>query len=111
MSDCIFCKIVKKEIPSEIIYEDENILSFKDINPVAPVHILIVPKKHIDSVNEIEEIDKELAGELILVAKKIAKQLNVDNGYKLAFNVGKEGGQLIPHLHMHLVSGRLSRWP
>jgi histidine triad (HIT) family protein len=111
MENCIFCKIIKKEIPAEITYEDENIVVFKDINPDAPVHVLIVPKKHIESINELAEEDKELAGRLLLIAKEIAKKLNVEKGYKLAFNVGKEGGQLIPHLHMHLVSGRLSRWP
>jgi len=109
--NCIFCKIINKETPAEIVYEDDKFTAFKDINPVAPVHILIVPKKHIDSVNEITENDKDLIGELFLRAKEIAKELNVEKGYKLAFNVGKDGGQLIPHLHLHLVSGRMSRWP
>lgn len=94
-----------------MVYEDGGVVAFKDINPSAPVHILIVPKKHIESVNHLAEEDKELAGSLLLVAQKIAKILNVDKGYKLTFNVGKEGGQLVPHLHMHLLGGKLSRWP
>lgn len=111
MEDCIFCKIIKKEIPADIVYEDEEIIAFKDIHPAAEVHVLIVPKEHIESINYLTEKDKELAGNLLLTAPKIIKQLNVENGYKLAFNVGKEGGQLVPHLHMHLVSGKLIRWP
>jgi histidine triad (HIT) family protein len=111
MEECIFCKIINKELPADIVYENDKTLCFKDINPVAPVHLLIVPKKHIGSINEISEEDKELIGELLLVAKKVAKDLEVNKGYKLAFNVGEEGGQLVPHLHLHLVSGRMSRWP
>lgn len=111
MSDCIFCKIINRDIPADIVYEDENFLALKDINPVAPVHVLIIPKKHIETVNDLTEQDLELAGNLLLTAPKVAKNLNVENGYKLAFNVGREGGQLVPHLHMHLLSGTLTRWP
>jgi histidine triad (HIT) family protein len=109
--DCLFCKIINKKAPADIVYENDKTICFKDINPVAPVHILIVPKKHIGSINDISEEDKELMGELLLVAKKVAKDLGVDKGYKLAFNVGEEGGQIVPHLHLHLVSGKISRWP
>lgn len=102
---CLFCKIAKKEVPSEIIYEDERFVVFKDINPQAPVHLLIIPRKHIPSVNHVEIEDKNLMGELILTAQKIAKEKKL-NGYKLQINVGRDGGQLIDHLHLHLLSGK-----
>jgi histidine triad (HIT) family protein len=101
--DCIFCKIVNGEIPSEKVFEDDEIIAFLDINPKAKVHVLIVPKKHIESVKTLEESDKELMGEIILTAQKIAKEKNLE-GYKLIINVGREGGQLVDHLHWHLVS-------
>jgi histidine triad (HIT) family protein len=104
--DCIFCKIVKGKIPSEMIYSDDDFLAFKDIRPKAPVHILIIPKKHIISINHLEDGDKELIGDLFFIAKKIAKKLNLkDKGYKLVFNVGRGGGQVIDHLHLHLLGG------
>jgi histidine triad (HIT) family protein len=103
--DCIFCKIVKKEIPSSFIFENENLCAFKDINPKAPIHILIIPKEHLDSVNNLDENKKDLAGEMILAAKKIAKDCNISDGYKLLFNVGKKGGQIVEHLHLHLMGG------
>ena len=103
MEDCLFCKIAKKEAPSEMVYEDENFSAFKDLYPKAPFHILIVPKKHIHSVDHIEVEDKELMGELILVAQKIAKE-NTLKGYKLQINVGRVGGQEIDHLHLHLLA-------
>lgn len=103
---CIFCKIIAKEIPVEIVYEDEDILAFKDIHPVAPVHVLIIPKKHIESTNNLEESDKELAGKMILVARDIAQELKIsENGYKLLFRTGPDGGQEMPHLHLHLIGG------
>ena len=101
---CIFCKIINKEIPSDIIYEDDKFIAFKDMNPKAPIHFLVVPKKHIPSIDHVEIEDKELMGELILVVQKIAREKNL-KGYKLAINVGREGGQMIDHLHMHLLSG------
>ena len=105
--ECIFCKIVKKEIPSEICYEDEKILAFKDIAPKAPVHLLIIPKKHILSVDHLGKRDRELIGELFLVAKKLARKFKVDKtGYRLIFNVGKDAGQVIHHLHLHLLGGK-----
>ena len=104
---CIFCKIVKKEIPSEICYQDEKILAFKDIAPKAPVHLLIIPKKHILSVDHLGKRDRELIGELFLVAKKLARKFKVDKtGYRLIFNVGKDAGQTIDHLHLHLLGGK-----
>lgn len=105
MDDCIFCKIINKETPKEaedIFYEDDKIIAFYDINPVAPIHILIVPKEHIISVAHLKDQDKELMGELILVAKKIAEDKNL-KGYKLIINVGREGGQTIDHVHLHLL--------
>jgi histidine triad (HIT) family protein len=95
---------------SDIVYENDNIVAFKDIHPKAPFHILIVPKKHIESVIKLEDIDKELIGELILTAKKIAKDCNL-KGYKLVINVGREGGQIIDHLHLHLLGGRPTEMP
>lgn len=102
--DCIFCKIIKKEAPAEIVFENDQVVAFKDINPKAPIHILIVPKRHIVSVNHIEEEDRTLLGELFLAAKKIAKEKKLE-GYKLLINVGRKGGQIIDHLHLHLLSG------
>ncbi len=103
--DCIFCKIVKKELPAEIIYESDKILAFKDLHPKAPFHVLVIPKRHIDSVKSLTEQDKDLIGDLILTAQKIAKKNNL-SGYKIIFNVGKEGGQIINHLHLHLLAGK-----
>jgi len=105
MEDCIFCKIIDKEKPSDIIYENDEIIVIKDANPKTPVHLLIIPKKHISSVNHIEVEDKALMGDLILTAKKVAKEENL-KGYKLLINVGKEGGQIVDHIHLHLLSGR-----
>ncbi len=104
VKNCLFCKIINKKIPAEIIYDNEKIIVFKDINPKAPIHFLIVPKKHIISINHIKIKDKDLLGELFLVAQKIAKK-NKIKGYKTVFNVGREGGQLIDHLHLHFLGG------
>lgn len=103
--DCIFCNIINKEISANVIYEDKNFIIFEDIKPSAPVHLLIAPKEHIASVNDLEEKHKELIGDLFLLAKKIAKQEGVSDGYKLAFNIGRKGGQLVDHLHLHLTGG------
>jgi histidine triad (HIT) family protein len=108
--DCIFCKIANKEIPKDFIYEDEKIMVFKDINPKARVHLLIVPKKHIPSVDHLGAEDKTLMGEMFLTAKKIAKEKGL-NGYKLIINVGKAAGQLVDHLHLHLLSGKPVEMP
>jgi len=106
MKDCLFCKIVNKEAPAEIVYEDKKVVTFKDIYPKAPLHLLVVPKKHIPSVDHLESADKELIGDLFLVAQKIAREQGVaKTGYKLVFNVGKGAGQIIDHLHLHLLGG------
>ncbi|MDR3583079.1 MAG: histidine triad nucleotide-binding protein [Candidatus Pacebacteria bacterium] len=103
---CIFCKIIAKEIPAEIIYEDEDILAFRDINPLAPVHVLVVPKRHVESINDLKEKDAELVGKMIIIAKKIATDLQTSqNGYKLLFRTGEWGGQEVPHIHLHLIGG------
>ena len=105
--DCIFCKIANKELPAKIVFADENFVAFDDINPKAPVHILIVPRRHIFSVDHLEREDKELIGEMILTAQKIAKEQHLA-GYKLQINVGRGGGQLVDHLHLHLLSGNIT---
>ena len=102
MSNCLFCKIVNKELPADIVFEDENVLAFRDIHPKAPIHILIIPKQHIESINS--ENSENIVKDLILTAKNIIKRDSI-KGYKLVFNVGKEGGQIIDHLHAHLLSG------
>ncbi len=103
---CIFCKIIKKEIAAAIIYEDDLLLAFEDAHPIAPIHILIIPKKHIVSIDDLEEKDTELMGKMILRAKKIAGSFDIsEKGYKLLFRVGKWGGQEVPHIHLHLIGG------
>lgn len=112
MSDCIFCKIINNEIPCEKVYEDDKVLSFKDISPAAPVHILIIPKQHISSVNEMSEEHKELIGHIFLVAKMLAKQLGVsENGYRVVTNCGEQAGQSVKHVHFHMLGGRNLNWP
>ena len=108
--DCIFCKIIDKNIPSDIVYEDERVMSFKDISPKAPFHILILPKKHIESVNHLKKNDIDLIGYLFLTAKKIAEQKHFA-GYKLVINVGRKGGQLIDHMHLHFLAGEDIKMP
>jgi histidine triad (HIT) family protein len=105
--DCIFCKIVTGEIPSDSVYEDEEIIAFRDINPQAPVHIIIIPRKHIASLSDLSQSDSALVGRMVMVANKLAKDEGIaEKGYRLVINCGKEGGQLVPHLHLHLVGGR-----
>lgn len=106
MEDCLFCKIIKGEIPSSKVYEDEYVYAFKDIEPVAPVHVLIVPKKHISSLNEVSEEDEALLGRIFIAIKKIAKELGVESkGYRIINNCGKDAGQTVMHLHFHLIAG------
>jgi len=105
--DCIFCKIVAGEIPTEILYKDEEIIAFRDIKPLAPVHLIIIPRKHVPSLNEMKEGDAALVGRMVAVASKLAQDEGIaEKGYRLAINCGKEGGQLVPHIHMHLLGGR-----
>ncbi len=110
MEDCIFCKIIDKEIPAEILLENEKMVVFRDINPKAPVHYLIVPKKHIASLNEVKEEEKELLGELMLTAREAAEKLGIkEEGYKLVVHTGEGGGQEVFHLHIHLMGGYLEK--
>ena len=107
MTDCIFCKIIKGEIPSSKVYEDEEILAFKDINPAAPIHILVIPKKHVKSLLELEDEDYELVGKIQKVINKLAHQLNIEEeGYRVIVNCGKDAGQEVMHLHFHLLAGK-----
>ncbi len=107
MADCIFCKIVAGEVPSDIKYKDDNLVAFPDINPLAPVHLLIIPKKHIPTLLELTDADSFLVGEMARVAKILAKREGIaEKGYRLVINCGKEGGQGVSHLHMHLLGGR-----
>src|SRR3989344_1961403 len=106
MSDCIFCKIIKGEIPSRKVFEDDKSIAFYDINPKAPVHILVLPKKHITSLIELKSEDKELIGDIILLLKSVARKLRLDkSGYKVVVNNGAGSGQLVFHLHFHLLGG------
>ncbi len=105
--DCVFCQIVDGKIPSDIVYQDEEIVAFRDINPRAPVHLLIIPKKHIASLVELTEKEFPLMGRMVSVASKLAKGEGIsESGYRLVLNCGKEGGQLVGHLHLHLLGGR-----
>ena len=111
--DCLFCKIAGGEIPSKFIYEDESVVAFCDINPQAPQHILIVPRKHIESINAFEDDDKALAAHILVdVVPKLAKDLKIaESGYRVVINTGDEGGQTVHHLHVHLIGGRSMQWP
>ncbi len=109
---CIFCEIINKNIPAEIVYEDEEILAFRDVDPRAPVHILIIPKKHIPGLPEIAEEDRELIGRICLAAAEIAGREEIDrSGYRLVVNSGPDAGQAVDHLHFHLLGGRSLGWP
>ncbi len=110
--DCIFCKIANKEIPSTIVYEDEDVMAFNDLNPEAPVHILVIPKKHIESLNAASEEDQRLLGEIMLTIAKIAAEQGIaEAGYRVVNNCGEQGGQTVMHLHFHLMGGREMLWP
>ena len=112
MSDCLFCKIVDKQIPAKIVFEDDRCLAFRDINPQAPTHVLIVPRKHIASLNELGDADAALVGHLHMIAAKLAAQQGLAaRGYRTLFNTGAEAGQTVFHLHLHLVGGRALGWP
>jgi histidine triad (HIT) family protein len=106
MADCIFCRIAKKEIPAKIVYEDESLLAFDDIDPKAPVHVLIITKKHIPSISELTQEDRELIGGIFLASPKIAKIKGVaETGYRVLLNKGKDAGQTVDHIHFHLLGG------
>lgn len=105
--DCIFCKIIERELDSDIVYEDDMVIAFKDINPAAPVHILVVPRKHIPSLQDMEKEDEPLVGRMHSVANEVAKSFKLDKkGYRVVINCGPDAGQLVYHLHLHLLGGR-----
>tara|TARA_S200000501_G_scaffold240883_1_gene225707 strand:+ start:173 stop:529 length:357 start_codon:yes stop_codon:yes gene_type:complete len=112
MEKTIFQKIIDKEIGADIVFENNNIIAFNDIAPIAPIHILIVPKKMIDSINSIENEDKELIGEMFIVAKELAKKFKInETGYRTVFNTNDDAGQTVFHIHLHLIGGRKLDWP
>jgi len=112
MSDCIFCKIVSGEIPSSKLFEDDQVIAFRDISPQAPTHILVVPKQHISGINELASADEALVGHVYGVITKLVKELGIDEtGYRVVVNSGKDGQQSVPHLHFHVLGGRLLAWP
>lgn len=112
MADCIFCKIAAKEIPAAVVYEDQMVLAFKDLEPQAPFHALVIPKKHIESVGALTPEDKELAGHIMCkVIPAIAKENKLDNGFRVVANTGEDGGQTVKHLHFHVLGGRSMQWP
>jgi histidine triad (HIT) family protein len=108
----IFTKIINKEIPADILFENENVLAFRDINPQAPIHFLVIPKKEIRTLNDIDDIDKDLIGELFIVAKDLAKKEGIsDDGYRIVFNCNDHGAQTVYHIHLHVLGGRQMNWP
>ena len=112
MDDCLFCKIVAGDIPADTVYENDQVFAFRDIDPKAPTHILIIPKEHIATTNDLAEAHKTLVGEMLLAAKKIAGQEGIaDSGYRTVFNCNGDGGQAVYHIHLHLLGGRQMTWP
>jgi len=111
MDDCLFCKIGAKKIPGKIVYEDDRIFAFEDINPQAPVHILICPRKHFVSLTDASQEDESLLGHILLVAANLARERQLLDGYRTVFNNGRGAGQTVFHLHLHLLGGRSFRWP
>jgi histidine triad (HIT) family protein len=112
MTDTIFSKIIAREIPAEIVYEDDDVLAFKDVNPQAPVHVLIIPKREIPTLNDLESDDAELIGRLFLAARKVADDMGVaEDGYRTVINCNAGAGQSVYHLHIHLLGGRPMSWP
>ncbi len=111
MQDCIFCKIAAKQVPADIVFEDERAVAFNDINPQAPVHMLVIPKKHIVGIAEAEAGDAELIGHLQLIGAKLAKEKGISEGYRVVVNSGPRSGQTVMHLHYHVIGGRDMGWP
>jgi histidine triad (HIT) family protein len=110
--DCLFCKIVNEEIPANIVFEDSSIIAFRDISPQAPTHILIIPKKHIATINDAQPEDEQILGKMVLIAKKLAaSEGHSEDGYRLVFNVNRGAGQAVYHIHLHLLAGRHLSWP
>jgi len=111
MSDCIFCKIVDREIPANVVYEDDSIMCFHDVSPQAPVHVLLIPKKHIESMDRLLDEDKDLMGHMLLKIKEITELLGLKNGYRVVNNCGSDGMQQVMHFHFHILGKRKMIWP
>jgi histidine triad (HIT) family protein len=111
MADCLFCRIIRGEVPSNKVYEDEHTFAFEDLNPQGPTHVLIIPKKHIAGLKEATAEDAELVGRCQLAAARIARDRSIEDGYRTVLNVGPRAGQSVFHLHVHLIGGRVLRWP
>lgn len=110
--DCLFCRIVSGDQDADVVAEDDDWLAFRDINPQAPTHVLVIPKRHVGSVDELDDADRDLAGELLLAARRIAREEGVaDEGYRLVTNTGRRAGQSVFHLHVHVLGGRSMKWP
>ena len=109
--DCLFCKIVEGKIPANIIYEDEQVIAFNDINPQAPVHFLVIPKRHIASICDMTEDDRALVGHMVFVGQKVAAEQGCDNGFRTVFNCNTDGGQTVYHIHLHVLGKRQMTWP
>jgi len=110
--DCLFCKIAQQQIPANIIYQDEQIVAFRDISPQAPVHALVIPRRHITTLNDLQPADADLLGQMILTAQRIAAQDNIaESGFRLAMNCNRDGGQTVYHIHLHVLGGRAMHWP
>ena len=111
MEDCIFCKIVNGDIPSTKVYEDDDFYAFKDIAPVAPVHVLVIPKKHIQSIAVLKPEDADVAGKMLFTIQTVAKELGLTDGYRVVFNTGEKAGQTVHHMHAHILGGKEMAWP
>jgi len=112
MADCLFCKIITREIPASIVYEDDRVLAFNDINPQAPTHVLVVPKRHIASLGELSDGDDQIVGEVVRRAAAIAEERGIAaGGYRTVFNTNRDAGQTVFHIHLHLLGGRSMKWP
>lgn len=109
--DCLFCKIARGELNTEFLFETKNVVAFRDLNPQAPTHILVIPRKHVASLNELDTVDGEIMQDLLLTTKHLAAQEELTQGYRVVVNVGSHGGQSVNHLHFHLLGGRSLQWP
>ena len=111
MADCLFCKIAQKEISSQVVYEDDRVFAFKDINPQAPSHVLVIPRKHIPSLTEMQGTDYDLIADVFAAVNRIAKEMNLEDGFRMVANCGSDGGQVVDHIHFHVLGGRKLDWP
>ncbi|HYY44078.1 MAG TPA: histidine triad nucleotide-binding protein [Actinomycetota bacterium] len=111
MDDCLFCRIARRELDADVVYETDEVMAFRDINPVAPTHVLVIPKRHIGSAQELTEDDRSVLGEMFTAITEIADREGVGGGYRLVTNIGAEAGQSVPHLHFHVLGGRAFSWP